>query len=113
MDRKTLLIIVVAILVIALGVTVFALLSRRGGTGTITLPWQQSQDGSGGGLPDDGGEPTVIIVDRDRDGLTDEEERALGTDPDDIDTDDDGIFDGDEVNFTHTDPLTPSTVDRP
>jgi len=36
--------------------------------------------------------------DTDGDGLTDEEEKELGTDPEDPDTDDDGINDGDEVN---------------
>jgi hypothetical protein len=36
-------------------------------------------------------------VDSDNDGLTDEEEIELGTDPNDPDTDKDGFYDGDEV----------------
>jgi arylsulfatase A-like enzyme len=44
--------------------------------------------------------------DRDGDGLTDEEEAVLGTDPDDADTDDGGVNDGDEV-AAGTDPLDP------
>lgn len=58
-------------------------------------------------------EVEAIIVDKDRDGLTDEEERGLGTDPDNHDSDGDGYFDGDEVNYLKTDPLTPNKIDRP
>lgn len=42
-------------------------------------------------------------VDSDGDGLTDEEERKLGTDPHSADTDGDGLSDGDEVTL-ETDP---------
>lgn len=44
-------------------------------------------------------------ADDDGDGLTNAEEAALGTDPNNPDTDDDGISDGDEVNVYGTDPL--------
>ncbi len=43
--------------------------------------------------------------DTDGDGLSDGEERALGTNPLCPDTDGDGISDGDEVHVTHTNPL--------
>jgi hypothetical protein len=43
--------------------------------------------------------------DVDADGLTNEQEASLGTDPRDPDTDGDGISDGDEVNFYLTNPL--------
>ncbi|QCX00925.1 DUF11 domain-containing protein [Aggregatimonas sangjinii] len=43
--------------------------------------------------------------DCDNDGLTNDEEIALGTDPNNADTDDDGISDGQEVNTDGTDPL--------
>ena len=43
--------------------------------------------------------------DTDGDGLTDGEERALGTNPLIADTDGDGISDGDEVHKFHTNPL--------
>ena len=42
----------------------------------------------------------VAPVDRDGDGLTDAEEEALGSDPDDADSDDDGLVDGSEPNGT-------------
>jgi len=48
-------------------------------------------------------------VDTDGDGLTDEEEARLGTDPRNPDTDGDGLTDGEEVNIYKTDPLNPDT----
>lgn len=52
---------------------------------------------SGGGLDSDG------------DGLTDEEELKLGTDPFNPDTDGDGLTDYEEVRIYFTDPLNPDT----
>lgn len=43
--------------------------------------------------------------DPDGDGLTNDQEAMLGTDPLKDDTDGDGLGDGDEVNFYHTNPL--------
>lgn len=43
--------------------------------------------------------------DRDKDGLTKREEQALGTDPNNPDTDGDGLNDGEEVNKYNTNPL--------
>lgn len=48
-------------------------------------------------------------VDTDNDGLTDEQEMELGTDPNDPDTDGDGLQDGAEVNEYGTDPLNEDT----
>lgn len=47
-------------------------------------------------------------VDTDGDGLSDDEEALLGTDPLNPDTDNDGLSDGDEVDLS-TDPLNPDT----
>ncbi len=47
--------------------------------------------------------------DSDGDGLTNDREAALGTDPLKPDTDDDKLFDGDEVNTRQTDPLKADT----
>jgi type IV secretory pathway VirB10-like protein len=48
-------------------------------------------------------------VDSDGDGLTDDQEAKLGTNPHDPDTDHDGLSDGDEVNKWHTNPLKADT----
>ncbi|GAA3650616.1 hypothetical protein GCM10022237_07980 [Nocardioides ginsengisoli] len=47
--------------------------------------------------------------DKDGDGLTTDQEIALGTDPANPDTDGDGLTDGAEVTTHHTDPLDPDT----
>ncbi|MEM7392016.1 MAG: OmpA family protein [Verrucomicrobiota bacterium] len=54
---------------------------------------------------------TVVpdFTDRDADGLKDEHEIEAGTDPQDPDTDGDGLADGREVNELMTDPLSPDT----
>ena len=49
------------------------------------------------------------IIDTDGDGLTDGEEKRLGTDPNNIDTDEDGLFDREEVRVYKTDPTNPDT----
>ncbi len=48
-------------------------------------------------------------IDSDNDGLTDEMEMELGTDPNNPDTDGDGLTDGEEVNEYGTDPLEADT----
>ncbi len=45
-------------------------------------------------------------LDNDNDGLSADEEAALGTDPEVADTDGDGLIDGDEVNIYGSDPLS-------
>ena len=50
---------------------------------------------------------TTTVVDTDGDGLSDEDEAALGTDPTVADTDGDGVSDGEEVE-NDTDPLDPA-----
>lgn len=58
----------------------------------------------------EGGASDTLIVhnpasDRDGDGITDEIETTLGTNPDARDTDDDGLNDTEEYFWLHTDPL--------
>lgn len=48
-------------------------------------------------------------LDSDGDGLTDDEEKVLGTDPDKSDTDGDGLFDREEALIYKTDPLKKDT----
>jgi outer membrane protein OmpA-like peptidoglycan-associated protein len=66
--------------------------------------------GGSGGAP----APAPVVEpdqpkDSDGDGLTDEEEAKLGTDPFNKDTDGDGLTDGDEVKVYKTNPLNPDT----
>jgi hypothetical protein len=49
------------------------------------------------------------IQDSDNDGLSDDEEESLGTNPRSADTDSDGLLDKDEVRVYLTDPLDPDT----
>ncbi|MCL5991452.1 MAG: outer membrane beta-barrel protein, partial [Bacteroidetes bacterium] len=48
-------------------------------------------------------------TDYDGDGLTNDRERELGTDPHNPDTDGEGLKDGEEVDFYHTNPKNPDT----
>lgn len=47
--------------------------------------------------------------DSDSDGLTDEEEKLVGTDPNEVDSDQDGLFDRDEIKVYQTNPLLADT----
>ncbi len=49
------------------------------------------------------------LTDKDLDGITDVEEKKLGTDPNHPDTDGDGLLDGDEIKIYHTNPLNADT----
>jgi len=51
----------------------------------------------------------IILTDKDLDGLTDEEEIKLGTNPNNPDTDGDGIMDKDEIDLWKTNPLKADT----
>jgi hypothetical protein len=53
---------------------------------------------------------TPPAADADGDGLTDDREAELGTDPNNPDTDGDGASDGDEVFIYATDPLDPNST---
>jgi len=61
------------------------------------------------GLPFAGQLAGDTMVDSDGDGLTDDHERRIGTDPRNPDTDGDGLTDGEEVLIYKTDPLNPDT----
>ncbi len=55
------------------------------------------------------GRPASAASDAESDGLTDEFERRLGTNPSSADTDGDGLPDGFEVGSAHTDPRSADT----
>lgn len=54
-------------------------------------------------------QPPALPADTDGDGLTDDEERTLGTNINRVDTDADGLTDRAEVKIYKTDPLNPDT----
>lgn len=51
----------------------------------------------------------LTVTDSDLDGLTNDEEKKLGTNPEKSDTDNDGLLDKDEINIYKTDPLKADT----
>jgi len=53
--------------------------------------------------------PTAPPADSDQDGVTDEEEEALGLDINSVDSDGDGLFDREEIKVYKTDPLAQDT----
>jgi Mg-chelatase subunit ChlD len=71
-------------------------------------------DLDGDGVPDQWEEENLgdleedLYTDNDGDGLNNIDEYNNGTDPNNPDTDGDGLTDGEEVNFTHTDPTDPN-----
>jgi hypothetical protein len=58
---------------------------------------------------DHDGQGDECDFDADNDGLGNSDEVESGTDPNNPDTDGDGLTDGAEVNTTHTDPLNPDS----
>jgi|GEM_PF-2226782 hypothetical protein len=60
-------------------------------------------------VPPQGETAPAAPTDSDGDGLTDEEEQGLGTDPNAADTDGDGLTDGEEAIVYATDPLAKDT----
>jgi hypothetical protein len=71
----------------------------------ISLP--QAEPGEPAPLSKIEVESATASLDSDGDGLSDEEETKLGTDPYRVDTDGDSIGDFQEIRFSKTDPLNP------
>lgn len=90
---------------------------NEGATATIQIKVNTIVSTVGDGIPDDWKiahglsitDPSVAGQDPDHDGLTNLEEFQNGTDPNNPDTDGDGILDGDEVHKYHTNPLKADT----
>ncbi len=86
----------------ATGITTVSVVLGGVTVGGIPVSWLLSHNLN----PND---PLVPMEDPDRDGLTNLQEFQLGTDPNNPDTDGDGLNDGDEVNKYHTNPLLADT----
>jgi hypothetical protein len=97
---------------VASGVALISALDE-GALGVLRLQVVLSGSSVGDGIPDDWkvahgldpNDPYVAMEDPDNDGLTNLEEYQAGTDPNNPDTDGDGLSDGDEVHRYHTNPL--------
>jgi len=112
MDKKTIIIGIGSLVtLLIIGGGVWLVTNRTAPTNQIT---QQSSDISNQQQENTEDALKKIIIqreellsksdDRDGDGLTDTEELKLGTNPDKIDTDNDGLTDHFEVNVLKTDP---------
>lgn len=136
--KRIVIIMSVILILVALGVFAVILVRQRGlvsappdvpssqapTDGTSSLPGQPSRPAGDVSAPAAASAATGIVppgedappplseaalTDADGDGLSDEEEAALGTDPAKADTDGDSLRDGDEVRIYCTDPKDPST----
>lgn len=92
-----------------LGGTMFAHGRAVAITGDMILAGAKGADGNGGSSGAVYVFGPQISADSDADGLTDDDEIAIGTDPFDPDSDDDGLLDGEEVLVYATDPLDPDS----
>jgi hypothetical protein len=86
----------------ATGITTVSVVLGGVTVGGIPVSWLLSHNLN----PND---PLVPMEDPDRDGLTNLQEFQAGTDPNNPDSDGDGLNDGDEVNKYHTNPLLADT----
>ena len=90
--------------------TATATLAPGAGVGTNGMATNGTgTNGLATGTSATGAAAPVVALDSDNDGLTDQFERLVGTDPYKADTDGDGLSDGYEAMISHTDPLSADT----
>lgn len=106
--KKFLVIGLVIIVVLAGAIFAWWFFSR---SSTNLFPSNQNQQSVAGGegLKNTGGNYINKEIDADTDGLTNKEEKELGTNPNKADSDDDSLLDFEEVKIYQTDPLNPDT----
>lgn len=95
--------------VVVLGVVVLVVLAAGA---TLVFRGRKATNGSNANVTTRTGSGGVVVpvrIDSDADGLTDDEERTLRTDPKKVDTDGDGLSDYEEVKVYGTDPLKGDT----
>lgn len=115
-----LIVVIVLLLIVVIGALVYSVMNRTSATpATNTTPTTQTQTNTQPLTPEQAlptiplptePEPTPVTpVDTDKDGLADEEEASLRTNPTLVDSDEDGLSDADEVRVWKTDPLDSDT----
>ena len=87
----------------------FTAAPAAGGQGIIADDEQAGDEENHNLADDNGGGDAGLAADSDGDGLTDAEEGEYQTDPNSDDTDQDGLYDWDELNVYSTDPLNYDT----
>lgn len=105
--KKVLIIMVAVLLVAAVSYGAYYFFFRD--TGSSEVMENQNSDISNQNTNDNVDIPTEDTLDDDSDGLSNEEESVLGTNPLETDTDNDGLFDREEVRSFRTDPTNADT----
>ena len=105
--------IIIIIIILLLGFSLWFVFSKikEKASDTTETPVQQSEQEELTEIPVDleESEEDEETLDSDHDGLTNAEERELGTKTNSLDSDQDGLFDKEEVKIYLTDPLNPDT----
>ncbi|MFH0819947.1 MAG: hypothetical protein V1892_02865 [bacterium] len=109
--KKILIMAVVVIVASAGAALAWFLLSKSpaGTPGVNNISNINENQPTGETLKNTGGNYVNQKIDADTDGLTNEEEKKLGTDPNKADSDNDDLLDREEVKTYQTDPLNPDT----
>ncbi|MDA2922930.1 thrombospondin type 3 repeat-containing protein [Patescibacteria group bacterium AH-259-L07] len=110
--KKVVKIAIVVIVILVVGLVIFygvnTLITKK--TSGITPTTEPAAPEGGEPRPDiSGREPSPETIDSDADGLSDAKERELGTNRNSPDSDNDGLFDKEEVDVYLTDPLESDT----
>ena len=103
--KKIILIIAAFVLVVVIGFLAFSLLSKKN---NLVNNVGENQSNAPEQVYNKAIENT-LLTDSDLDGLTNAQEKELGTNPDNSDTDSDGLLDNSEILIHKTNPLKADT----